>query len=56
MRDFIVLEKARAANKWVDNANKFTANADGKSWKYLLVSENLITESATLTGIIAKSA
>jgi len=52
MKDPIVLEKKRAALVWVENANAFEKG--GKTWKYLLVSENDITESATLAGIVAK--
>ena len=52
MSDPVVLEKKRAALVWVDNANRFEAG--GKIWKYLLVSESDISESATLEGIIAK--
>ena len=52
MKDPIVLEKKRAALVWVENANSFEKG--GKTWKYLLVSENDITESATLAGIVAK--
>lgn len=53
MTDPIVLSKARAAKEWVKHANEFAAEGDGKSWRYVLVPHDAITESATLSGLLA---
>lgn len=53
MTDEIVLAKARAAAEWVKYANEHAAVNGGKSWGYLLVPGDAITESATLAGLIA---
>jgi type III restriction enzyme len=54
MRDATVLEKARAATEWVKHANEFAAEGDGKPWRYVLIPDTAITESATLAGLVAR--
>lgn len=53
MDDATVLTKSRAACEWVKNANEFASSNNSKLWSYALISENDITESATLTGLLA---
>ena len=53
MDDEIVLAKARAAAEWVKYANEHADANGGKSWGYLLIPGDSITESATLAGLIA---
>ena len=53
MNDATVLTKARAACEWVKNANEFASSNKSKLWSYALISENDITESATLAGLLA---
>jgi type III restriction enzyme len=56
MRDPTVLEKSRAAAEWVKHANEFSAEGDGKPWRYALISDADVTESATLAGLLARYA
>ncbi|WP_152501787.1 hypothetical protein [Labrenzia sp. THAF82] len=51
--DPIVLSKARAAKEWVKHANEFAPEGDGKPWRYVLVPHDAVTESATLSGLLA---
>ena len=53
MDDEIVLAKARAAAEWVKYANEHAEGNGGKSWGYLLVPGDSITESVTLAGLLA---
>ena len=53
MSDKIVVEKARAACEWVKHANDFSSEGDGKIWRYVLIPDVDITESATLAGLVA---
>ena len=53
MDDDIVLAKARAAVKWIEHANEHVRVNGGKSWTYLLVPGDAITESSTLAGLMA---
>lgn len=53
MNDSIVLAKARAACEWVKNANEFASSNNSKTWSYTLISENDVTESATLAGLLS---
>ena len=53
MEDETVLAKARAAAEWVKHANEHADANGGKSWGYLLLPGDAITESATLAGLIA---
>ena len=55
MQDPVVREKARAAVAWVENANSFSAEGDGKPWSYILLSENDISAALTLKGLRAKA-
>lgn len=52
MNDPIVLAKSRAAKVWCGHANEH--RGVGKSWSYLLVPDNAITENATLSGLVAQ--
>ncbi|AOW22831.1 restriction endonuclease subunit R [Sphingomonas melonis TY] len=47
-----VLEKARAARTWIEHANSFTAGGDGKKWHYVLLGEQQVTESLTLSAML----
>jgi type III restriction enzyme len=55
MSDADVQEKARAARKWVDVANGFVDEADGKAWHYVLLDEKDVSHSLTFQSLIAKS-
>ncbi len=55
LADPIVLEKARAARAWVNHANEFVAEGDGKPWRYVLLADAQITESLTMAGILAQT-
>ena len=55
MSDPVVLEKARAATAWTGHANEFVKDEGGKRWRYAMVRESDITESATLAGLLARS-
>ena len=54
MSDPVVKDKARAAREWVKHANQFVDEADGKAWRYALISDQAINESATLAGLLAR--
>lgn len=56
LADPVVQEKARAARAWVANANQFASEGDGKLWGYALLSERDVTESLTMSGVMAKAA
>lgn len=51
--DLVVQEKARAARTWVEYANSFIAEGDGKPWHYVLIGDNLVNESLTLQRLVA---
>lgn len=53
LNDPEVLEKARAARTWIEHANSFIAGGDGKRWHYVLLGEQAITESLTLSSMLA---
>lgn len=53
MDDPIVAEKSRAARAWIGHANEFAEAGDGKRWRYALIPDNVMTESATLSGLLA---
>jgi type III restriction enzyme len=53
MDDREVLAKARAAAEWCRHASDHEANHGGKSWKYLLVPHDVITDNKTLQGLAA---
>lgn len=54
MADLEVKEKARAAQKWVNVANGFVDEADGKPWHYVLLDEKDVSQSLTLQSLKAK--
>lgn len=56
MRDPTVQEKARAAAEWVKHANEFAAEGDGKPWRYAMIPDADVTESATLAGLLSRHA
>lgn len=47
-----VQEKARAARAGVEHASGFAAEGDGKPWRYLLLGEQRVTESLTLSALV----
>ena len=47
-----VLEKARAARVWVDHANTFADDGDGKAWHYLLLGEHQVSQTLTLPALL----
>lgn len=53
MDDPVVQMKARAAVEWIKHANSFAEEGDGKQWRYALIPDNAMTESATLQGLLA---
>jgi len=53
LQDAEVLEKARAARAWVGHANEFAEQGDGKRWRYVLLGEQQVSQSLTLTGLLA---
>lgn len=54
LQDPDVQEKARAARKWVREANSFCQEGDGKPWHYLLLDERDVSETLTLSVMLAK--
>ncbi|MEE4540174.1 MAG: DEAD/DEAH box helicase family protein [Erythrobacter sp.] len=54
MSDVEVQEKARAARKWVSEANSFSAEGDGKDWHYILLDEKDVGQALTLHSLMAK--
>lgn len=52
--DPTVKEKARAASEWVKHANEFAAEGDGNPWRYALVPDSAVTESAALRGLLGQ--
>ena len=54
MADIEVQEKARAAQKWVNVANGFVNEADGKTWHYVLLDEKNVSQSLTLQSLKSK--
>lgn len=55
MDDEVVLEKARAAVKWVQYASDLAKETGVKPWGYALVADSDITESASFAGLMARS-
>ena len=51
MTDPVVLAKAAAARVWCAHATDYRGT--GKPWRYLLIPDDMITESATLNGLAA---
>jgi type III restriction enzyme len=56
MKDPTVLAKAQAAIKWCETATAHAKKVKGKLWVYLLIPDDQIIGSATLSGLIAKFA
>ena len=54
MADLEVKEKARAAQKWVNVANGFVDEADGRPCHYVLLDEKDVSQSLTLQSLNAK--
>jgi type III restriction enzyme len=52
LNDSVVQEKARAARTWVEHANAFSAEGDGKPWHYVLLGDASVTQSLTLAAIL----
>lgn len=48
MTDPELMEKCRAAEKWIDLADDFVSDERGKPWQYLLLDEKNVTQSLTL--------
>lgn len=48
----VVLEKARAAQTWVEHANTFTTDGDGKAWHYVLLGDGQVTQSLTIQAML----
>lgn len=55
MKDEVVEEKARAAEKWVQFATELAKETGAKPWSYALVADSDITESASFQGLMARS-
>ena len=55
MNDPEVLEKARAARQWVEEANTFVEEGDGKPWHYVLLDEKDVTQAMSLNSIIGRA-
>jgi len=51
MNDPIVLAKKEAAIQWCKHASDFANRHGGKSWKYVLIPHDVISENMTLTGL-----
>ena len=49
-----VVKKANATTLWIERANELANKDNKKQWTYLLINENKITESATLSALIAQ--
>ncbi|HEX5327720.1 MAG TPA: hypothetical protein VFW75_13710, partial [Acetobacteraceae bacterium] len=49
-----VQAKSKAARTWVGHANHHAASYGGKPWRYLLVPHDRMTESASLSGLMAE--
>ncbi len=47
----MVQAKSKAVATWIGYANRHAAANGGKSWKYLLVSQDRVTESSRLSGL-----
>jgi type III restriction enzyme len=54
LADPVVLEKARAARTWVEHANAFAEEGDGKHWHYILLSAGQVSQSLTLPALLPR--
>ncbi len=50
-----VQEKARAAKEYCKYATEFTAQSNGKQWKYALVSHNYLVKNMSFEGLLQSS-
>jgi type III restriction enzyme len=48
MDDPIVISKSEAAKEWCVHASEFSKANNGKSWKYLLIPHDEVTENREL--------
>lgn len=53
MTDPVVQAKADAARTWIGYANIHAGEQGGKRWRYALIPHDVITENASLAGLIA---
>jgi len=51
LEDAVVLEKARAAKLYCQNATAYNAKNGGKPWKYLLIPHDAIMDNMTIKGL-----
>jgi type III restriction enzyme len=54
LSDPVVLAKAKAATKWCQAATRHAEECGAKPWSYVLLGDDQIMGSATLTGLISK--
>jgi type III restriction enzyme len=47
----VVLEKAKAAKLYCQNATAYNAENGGKPWKYLLIPHDAIMDNMTIKGL-----
>lgn len=52
LSDPVVQEKARAARTWIEHANEFAGEGDGKTWHYVLLGDGQVTQSLTLPALL----
>ncbi|MCB9905259.1 MAG: DEAD/DEAH box helicase family protein [Planctomycetes bacterium] len=52
MKDQTVIDKARAAATWCENASRYELENGGKPWKYLLIPHDQIKDNMSLEGLI----
>ncbi|MBV1692052.1 DEAD/DEAH box helicase family protein [Novosphingobium sp. G106] len=52
LSDAVVQEKARAARTWVEHANAFAGEGDGKPWSYVLLGDGAVSQSLTLPALL----
>lgn len=56
LSDPVVQAKAKAATKWCQAATRHAAECSAKPWSYVLLGDDQIMGSATLTGLVSKFA
>ena len=52
--DDTVLAKASATDQWIKFVNQIAVNNGKKNWCYLLIPDNAITQSTSLSGLISE--
>jgi type III restriction enzyme len=55
VNDATVLAKARAAALWCKNASSHEQAHNGKPWRYLLISHEMIADNMTLQGLLERN-